>query len=378
MSLVIDEHRQYLSDSIRIAAFDRAIQKSVRRGDRVLDLASGTGILGLLACRHGAGRVYSVDDGPIVGLARDLARVNGYADLLIPIRGLSTRTTLPEPVDVIVTDQIGRFGFDAGLVQYVADARERCLRAGGRIVPARVDLLVAGVEHPDGRAAIDFWNSGPAGFDLSPVRPLAMNTGYPVSPSREQLMTRPETAVAIDLHSDVNGPLRGHVELTVVREGALDGLLGGFVATLADDVTMTNLPDAGPRIKRSAAFLPFERSLRARTGDRLTVDLTILPDDLIVSWVVTCGGERYEHSTLRGMLLSSEDLAKTRPGYVPSLTPWGRARQSVLELCDGRRTLREIEDELKTRHVDLFHSRAEAAAFVNEVVGPYAAAPGKP
>ncbi|MBI2364599.1 MAG: hypothetical protein HYV01_06280 [Deltaproteobacteria bacterium] len=51
MSLVVDEHRQYLADDARISAYRRAIQEVVHPGDVVLDLGAGTGILGLLGAR---------------------------------------------------------------------------------------------------------------------------------------------------------------------------------------------------------------------------------------------------------------------------------------------------------------------------------------
>jgi hypothetical protein len=78
------------------------------------------------------------------------------------------------------------------------------------------------------------------------------------------------------------------------------------------------------------------------------------------------------HSTFNGMLLCKEDLLRTQPGFVPKLTPWGKARSSILELCNGVRSLAEIEREIYRRHHDLFPSEAEAAAFVAEVVTRYA------
>src|SRR5918996_1648217 len=122
MSEVLDEHRFYLSDAVRVRAFERAIRAVVGPGDVVLDLAAGTGILGLLACRAGAARVYAVDAGGILGVARALARANGAGDRITHVRAMSTDAVLPERVDVIVTDQIGRFGFEAGLLEYVTDA----------------------------------------------------------------------------------------------------------------------------------------------------------------------------------------------------------------------------------------------------------------
>src|SRR5215218_7496786 len=77
VSLVVDEHRQYLDDRVRLAAFEAAIAEAVRPGDVVVDLACGTGILGMLACRAGAGRVYAIEDQGTIELARALYRANG-------------------------------------------------------------------------------------------------------------------------------------------------------------------------------------------------------------------------------------------------------------------------------------------------------------
>ena len=71
------------------------------------------------------------------------------------------------------------------------------------------------------------------------------------------------------------------------------------------------------------------------------------------------------------MLLCEEDLARERPSFVPSLTHRGVARRSILELCDGRNALSEIEREVYRRHPQLFPSLAQAAAFVSEVVTRY-------
>ena len=50
----------------------------------------------------------------------------------------------------------------------------------------------------------------------------------------------------------------------------------------------------------------------------------------------------------------------------------GEARRTVLELCDGRRSVAEIEREVLRRHPTLFASGGVAAEFVAEVVTRYA------
>ena len=60
-------------------------------------------------------------------------------------------------------------------------------------------------------------------------------------------------------------------------------------------------------------------------------------------------------------------LGEWSPG--PAAEP---VRQTVLELCDGRRTLREVEEGVLRTHPDLFPGLAEASAFAAEVVTRYA------
>jgi len=81
---------------------------------------------------------------------------------------------------------------------------------------------------------------------------------------------------------------------------------------------------------------------------------------------------RFRHSTWKGMMLSREHILRTQPDFRPKLIPRGEARRTVVNLCDGMRTVSEIEQELLKRHPNLFRNRDEAAVFVAEVVTRYA------
>ncbi len=100
MSLILDEHREYLIDPARVSAFERAISEVVKPGDVVLDLGSGTGILGLFALKVGASRVYAIDGSGLTQLSREIFAANGFGDRAVCIKGLSTRVDLPEKVNV--------------------------------------------------------------------------------------------------------------------------------------------------------------------------------------------------------------------------------------------------------------------------------------
>lgn len=379
MSLVVDEHRHYLEDQARLTAFRRAIQESVMPGAVVVDLGSGTGVLGLLACQAGAKRVYSIEETSLIELARDICQANGFADRIRFIKGLSTRVDLPEPADVIVADQIGHFGFEAGLFDYFSDARRRFLKPNGATIPQGITFCIAPVEHPTLWEQVEFWNGSPAGFDLRPARALASNTGYPVKLLPEQLLGPSMEPLSVDPSTSGSQPLHFGCKLPITRTGTLHGLGGWFIAQLSPTVTMTNSPLSEQRVDRRNVFFPLDRPVSVQAGDAVIVTMQILPVQIAVTWKVEIRKNdrpyterlRFTHSTLKGMLIAREDLQRTHPAFVPTLSPWGTARQTVLTLCDGTRPLAQIECELLHRHPDLFPSLSNAATFVAEVVTRY-------
>jgi protein arginine N-methyltransferase 1 len=377
LSTVLDEHRQYLSDTSRLAAFERAIKEVVRPGDVVVDLGAGTGILGLLACRAGAAQVYSLEATSLIGVTRELALVNRCRDRITFIKQHSLTADLPERADVVVSDQIGRFGFEAGVFEYFADARRRFLKPGGITVPNRIELIVAPVETDEMWAGVDFWHTGPAGFDVSPGWKIARNTGYPAKYESANLLAPPAILASLDPGMKAPTPVRAQVDMTVHRDGTLHGIGGWFSAQLSPSAIMSNSPDSSDRINRSNVFFPVEQPVIVQPGDRIGLAMDIGINDLMVRWEATvrdASGDvkaSSRHSTFEGMLVCKEDLALTRPDFVPTLTRRGQARLSVLSLCDGNHRLDDVEQEVYRRHSDLFGTLGEASQFVAEVVTRY-------
>lgn len=375
MSLKFDEHRQYLEDTHRIAAFRRAIEAAVRPGDVVVDLGCGTGILGLMACRAGASRVYAIDDAGMIDIARRVAVANGYGDRIVHMQGHSTQVAPPELADVIVSDQIGRLGFEAGVTEYFADAARRFLRPGGRLLPAGVATWIAPVETPALTAVVDFWRSAPAGFDFSAAAHGATNTGYPATLAEGQNLASPQIALEL-VFGEETLVAKGAVSFEVTRPGVFSGLGGWFVADMASGVTMTNAPGAPDQIARRQAFLPIATPVSVEIGDRIDVALRARLIEIVLAWDVrvTRGGvvvTQARQSTFGGMLVPRETLARTNPHWQPQLTPWADARATVLSLCDGRHTLAEIESATAHRHTGLFATAGSAQKFVSEVVTRY-------
>jgi methyltransferase family protein len=375
MSRVLDEHRGLLADPVRMAAFECAIAATVRPGDVVLDLASGTGILGLMACRAGAARVYCVDDGRIVDVARALAAANGYGDRMTFLMEHSTAVELPERVDAIIGDQVGHFGFEAGLIECYADARARLLKPGGRVLPREIHLCVALIDSADIRERVGFWSRPVAGFDLSDAAGIAVNTGYPLLLSSSEMISESVAGGVIQVDAPADDVLEVNADLRACRAGTVNAIGGWFVAELAPGIAMTNNPAAPDRMGRRQVAFPLGESVPVDGGEIVHVNMRIRPADHLIRWTVDFphAPHRLTHSTWNGMLLPRETLARTRPEFAPRLTRRGKARQTVLDLCDGVRALADIEREVYERHRDLFASPDVAQTFVAEVVTRYGA-----
>jgi protein arginine N-methyltransferase 1 len=334
--------------------------------------------------KAGAARLYQIDVTPMIQVARDIARANGCGQTAVGIRELSNRARLPEMVDVIIADQLSHFGIGAGMPEIFNDARRRFLKPGGRTIPRRIELFVTPVNFPEMWRVVTFWDKKPAGLNMGPAHVTAFNTGYPTENSPRRILGKPARMFTYDLTELTPGHLHAEAEIEVSAAGVMHGLSGWFVAELAPGINMTNSPFNKRRISRRAAFLPIEKPLVLRRGDRLKIKMGIIAAQTMLSWTVTLlnskGEEkaRFVHSTLKGMLLVPEDLAKTRPDFVPRLTDWGEARRSAIDLVNGKRTVAEIEKELFRLHRDLFPSLAQASEYVTEVLIPYSlpATPG--
>jgi type I protein arginine methyltransferase len=380
MSLIVDEHRHYLTDAVRVERFRQALTRALRPGMTVADIGSGTGVFGLLALAAGAARVHSIEATGMIEIARAVAAANGFQDRFHAHQSELRDVRLPERVDLCVGDFIGRFGFDAGAFETYPLCTARLLTDGGTLIPSAFSMFVAPVERADLAADAHFWTERRHGFDFSPVSEWAVNTGYPAHLSAGDLLGAPACIGRLPAGElPPAGGIRREVDLQIDRPGTLHGLGGWCSAELVPGVEMTNSPLSADRIARRNVFLPLSSAVGVAAGDIVRARVSILPLEVMVTWAVEVRGPgglrqpRQTHSTLRGMLLSRAMLRRSRPDATPGLSPRGFARLTTLQLCAERRPLREIEGGVWERHRELFASRDEAAGFVAEVVSCYAA-----
>jgi predicted RNA methylase len=96
-----------LIDEERTLAFNRAILNTVKKGDVVVDMGTGSGILALLAAKAGAKKVYAVEfDKNNINTLTNVFKVNDVNNVISIIQGNVTEVNLPEKVDVIMGEMI--------------------------------------------------------------------------------------------------------------------------------------------------------------------------------------------------------------------------------------------------------------------------------
>jgi protein arginine N-methyltransferase 1 len=280
---VLDYHLSMLHDTARMDAFRRALAATVRPGDVVVDIGCGSGILSFMACEAGARTVYAIESGPVVGLARELAVDNGFADRIEFVEGWSTEVDLPELGDVLVTETIGNAGFDEGIVAWTVDARRRLLRPGASLVPQRLRMWIAPVESSDDHTLVSDWRSTRLPYDYAAAHRRAVGLLWFTEFGPGQLLGQPELAADVDLRSADDGPIGSAGTVRAERDGTVHGLACWFDSLLCAGVTTDNAP---PRSESSwfHGFLPLAEPMAVAAGELLAWDLSVSADGEQWSW----------------------------------------------------------------------------------------------
>ena len=311
----------------RLTEYERAIAASVRQGDVVLDLGTGSGMLAVLACRAGARRVYAIEASDAVRLGELLTSTTEFTERIEFIHSTSQTVTLGERVDVIVGDIHDTFGLQPGGLASLCDARNRLLKPGGVLVPRATELMIAPVEATAFYTReIDAWAQCIHGVDLTPVRPFAVSHVHAGRFDVEQLLSAPAAIGVIDFQHAASLYVCGSTTTTISRDGVAHGLCGCFVTTLADNISMGNVPGDSGRTNFAQAFFPFERPVAVVAGDMVSISIESY-DSLVFRWRVAFSRaghtpyEQFHHSTLNGLLVSPPDLRTLAPPSSRALEP---------------------------------------------------------
>jgi predicted RNA methylase len=365
-------HRGMLADVERVDRYREAILAVVREGDVVVDVGAGTGLLSYFACQAGARRVFAIEAGPIVAVARELARANGFADRVEFIAAHSSRAVLPEPADVLVTETLWNFGIGEGVLGFIRDARQRFLRPGARVVPSGVDLYLAPLQVDDFHARLADGPPDRHGLDFAPMRPYAVNQVQVPRVHPDAFLAEPALLTSVDLTRDDAPEVGGRAQFSVARDGVLHGFAGWFDAELADGIRLGNAPPAEGSSWAHVLF-PLERGLPVRQGDEVSVRIETVGNGTTWRWVTETDGARFDQTTFFGFPFDPFAHGRRALSAQPVKSREGELVAYILQALDGTRTLESLAAEVHARFPDAAGDESTALDLVRDVAERYGA-----
>jgi len=143
-----------LRDSDWLRFYMEAMDGLPIRGQRVLDLRAGAGILSVLAAKLGASSVTGIEHLPdMAEVAQAVASRNEVGSVVSIINGSSKRP-LPKDrrADVIIAEAFGELLLGEGILADLVDARRRFAKPGARVIPAAGSQYIILMSSPSLRA----------------------------------------------------------------------------------------------------------------------------------------------------------------------------------------------------------------------------------
>ncbi|UYV80444.1 CARM1 [Cordylochernes scorpioides] len=175
----LSQQQNMMQDYIRTSTYQRAIHSNLEdfKDKVVLDVGAGSGILSFFAEQAGARTVYAVEASSMARHAESLVFHNKKSDRIVVVPGKIEEITLPELVDVIISEPMGYMLFNERMLETYLHAK-KWLKPEGKMFPTQGDLHIA----PFNDASLfmeqhnkaNFWfQNSFHGVDLSSLRDVA-------------------------------------------------------------------------------------------------------------------------------------------------------------------------------------------------------------
>ena len=297
----IEYHRTLIEDRVRNVALHEALRRLIVPGETVVaDIGAGTGLLGLLAAKLGAKRVYLIEAAAVADVARRVAKANRIERCtVVPVH--STALSDPPRVDVVVSETLGNYPFEENIIQTLADARRRFLKPGGTIVPASLEQFVAPVIASRCYDELSVWDHVGFDLDFAPAKAMSLNNIYVRTFGLRELLEEGRSARrwdAIEFAKDASPRRKGGAQWRIDAPLRVWGFALWWRAELVPGVSLATGPDA-PRTHWEQLYLPVLRPLSLGAGETLGIEIRSTSDyerGTDVAWTVTrrdaAGGER--------------------------------------------------------------------------------------
>ena len=382
----IIDYGEMIADKVRMDPYVYALKAKIGPDSVVLDIGTGTGMHALLACKFGARKVYAIEPNEAIHLARELAQVNGYADRIELFQDVSTRVTLPEKADVIVSDLRGVLPLYGQHIPAIIDARQRHLVPGGALIPIRDIVWVSLVESAKVyNELIMPWDT-PYGLSMEAAKQIVLNSWVEENTDsfrKHNLLIEPQIWTVLDYPSIENPNVSSSLLTTqATRDGTAHGLLLWFDGEIADGIHVYNGPDAAKVAEvYGCAFFPLLEPVSIAKGDTIILDIQadLKGEEYIWRWhtLIQSGDESqtikadYQQSTDLEYRLESAVLHESVLNSRPARDEAGEIDHFILGQMDGGHTIDQISELVQELFPGRFKTLGEAQNYVNVLSQDY-------
>ena len=370
-----------LADDVRLEAYTKALRQAVTPDSVVLDLGAGAGFFAVLACKLGARKVYAIEPNDTIELGPQLAAENSCGDRIEFIKDMSTRVSLPEKVDVIVSDLRGSAPLYAGSIVTLIDARERFLKPDGVMIQQRDTIFAALVEAFEvyGKNVTSLIETR-AGVDQSMYRKFLCNQFVKGRVEREALLTEPQIWATLHYPTISSPDVTAELRWKALRVGTAHGLSLWFEAGLGigADAHVSTAPFAPERIW-GTPFFALQEPIVLIEGDEVIVNLSarLVHKEYVWRWDTRVIGSDgavkadFKQSTFYGEIISLSHLRKQAATFVPALNEEGRINAFILAQMNGQTSSQTIAERLSEQFPALFPTWQKAMKSVGDVAGKF-------
>ncbi|SDI23403.1 50S ribosomal protein L11 methyltransferase [Variovorax sp. OV700] len=253
----IDLHRNFqgwksqrgmLLDTRRTRAFRDAIEQTIRGGETVIDVGSGSGILSMFAARAGAKEVFALEITSAIELSRLIAQRNGLHAIEF-IQGDAGNFEADSKVDLIISEFIGMYVLDEWLhFSAFAKVRDANLKEDGKVIPKSAQMYLSAIDNH--RLYVErgqgFWETPVFGFDFSDV--LAVETTRPqreiVYQFEEKSIVDTASVASFDFKTSKVDDyfFEKELEFTYAAAGFCHGFLGHFDLEVVEGKCISTSP----------------------------------------------------------------------------------------------------------------------------------------
>ena len=275
-----NNHELMRDDQRRTPLYYAAIRSRLQQAEgelTVLDLGTGPfALLALEAARCGAKKVYAIEADPLSAVkAREAVSAAGLSDVVEVFEGISTQVTLPEKVDVLVSETVGSIASEEGLYAAMMDAHARHVKRPtdpASWIPHRCQTLGApcayALHHGLGHPSFQFLEWKPA-VD-GPPRPECDDETLWLLADPQLLedvrLTHPADLLAAGTHQLTPSPVTFTVDAARIATAEAK-LSAGLVAEDADDADAEAFARLAARGLSGVAMWP-----RLELDDEVVVD----------------------------------------------------------------------------------------------------------